>query len=142
MLATSGRPYISPEFPDAVRTEAAGDERVTRKPDDTNAHRAWRDAWNSIIDNPLIQWGLDVHDFEDEGIPPPTRETLSLAGRIAIAMCDDGCPPPTRVVPDAHGGVVFERRQEEVFETIRISSDGRTEYCVFENAQLMYRKSY
>jgi hypothetical protein len=138
MLATKAHPYLSPELPDAVPAEAAGDERVNRKPDDL----ACRQAWNEIIDTRLIEWGLDARDFEDEGIRPPSSTTLSLAGRIAAAMRDKGCSPPTRVVPDTNGGIVFERRQNEVFETIRVSADGDIEQCLFVNGRLLHRESY
>lgn len=49
-------------------------------------------------------------------------------------------PAPTRVVPDAEAGIVFELQRGDLFETVRLSADGSTEYCIFRNARLVESK--
>jgi len=129
------------ELPGTLPTKAAEEEQPLHEPGDRQTRLARRQAWNEIIDKPLIEWGHEAKDFEEEGIPPPSRETLSLAGRLAAAMRDAGLSPPTRVVPDTHGGIVFEHRRDEVFETIRISSDRSIDVCHFVCGRLAHRVS-
>ncbi len=137
MPATKQSPVISAPLANAVPTGADTGSPVTRKADP-----AAREKWQEIIDYILIEWGCDPGQFEDEGIEPPSRRTIQLAINVARSLREAGLAPPIRVVPDAHGGIVFERQEKEVFETFRISADGSLESCLFQNTRLVHRQSW
>jgi hypothetical protein len=63
--------------------------------------------------------------------------TIHLATLLAGALSKFDFPAPTRIVPDAHSGIVFERRDGNAFESIRLSAGGSVEYCFFENSRLV-----
>ena len=72
--------------------------------------------------------------LDEDGIKESSIETIRRAIRVAR-----GLDKPMRVVQDAHGGIVFERRSGNVFESIRVSADS-AERCVFENGRLTSRQ--
>jgi hypothetical protein len=118
----------------AVSTGAVTEARITR-----NYGRGDEalQKWQALIDDQLIEWGRDPSQLEDEDIQPPSKDTIRLAISLARLLSRADCPAPTRVVADAHGGIVFERHERNVFESIRLSDDGSAEYCLFENARLV-----
>ena len=99
-----------------------------------------REVWQSLIDNKLIDWGQNPEQFDEEGIEPPSRQTVWRAIDVAQHLSRTGGPAPDRVVPDAHGGIVFERQEQKVFETIRIQADDQIEYSLFVDSRLMDRE--
>lgn len=101
---------------------------------------AWRVAWERVIDDTLIAWGCDPSHLEDEGIDPPSRETIYRAILLAQAYRDEGRPSPDSVVPDANGGVVFERREGSISEVLHVWEDGTIEYQLFQGSRLMERR--
>jgi hypothetical protein len=101
-------------------------------------HKRVRITWHDIIDR-LIDIGRSVDDFEAEGITPPSRATIARAAKLAAWMRDEGYQPPDRVVPDAGGGVVFERTTSRTYETICVSVDG-IEYCAYVDGRLAKRE--
>lgn len=137
MPATELSALISPRVPDAVSTGAATDARITRsfgREDETIQ------KWQAVIEDRLIEWGRDSSEFEDEGIQPPSMDTIQLAILLAKTLSRANCPAPTRVVPDADAGIVFERHEGGLLESLRLSADGSVEYCRFENARLVDRE--
>lgn len=98
-----------------------------------------REGWQHAIDTCLIEWGRNPSAVQDEGIQPPTANSLSRACELATAMRNAAEPRPLRVVPDGEGGVVFERRAGELFERLEVDSDGKIEYAILKNFQLVYR---
>jgi hypothetical protein len=100
-----------------------------------------REAWQRLIDFTLIEWGRDPGQLDDDGIVPPPMSAIQLAISLAKELSRRGLPAATRVVPDAHGGIVFEREGKDTLETIRISADGDAEYCVFRGSRLDHRES-
>lgn len=103
------------------------------------AFEARKDAWEEVVNRKLLEWGLDPSALEDDGLEAPSRQTISLACRVAVAARDDGWPPPLRVVPTATGGIVFERKQGTIFETVTVFPDGRVEYTRYIDSQLVSR---
>ncbi len=100
---------------------------------------AAHDKWQAMIDYRLDQWESDPSQLDDDEMPSASRDTIRLAIRVAKQLRDNGSPAPTRIVPDAHGGIVFEREAGSVFESIRISAGGSAEYCGFEDCRMVQR---
>jgi hypothetical protein len=94
--------------------------------------------WQEIVEHKLPAWEREPQLLADDGIEPPTKATVLLALRVARSLRKRS-PPPTRVVPDADGGIVFEREDHDVLETVRVNPDGTVEYCRFRNARLLER---
>lgn len=98
------------------------------------------DDWGRIIDNKLIEWGRDPSRLDEEGTVAPTKQTIQFAIALASWLRNQGFPAPTRVVPDAHGGIVFEVQEQNLEETLRLSADLGLEYCAFDNGRLVHRQ--
>jgi hypothetical protein len=136
MLKTSPMPHVSLPMRSAVTT-LVYDAGVRRRPlDDDQA----REGWHHAIEGQLLRWGLNPEELEEEGIEPPSRATLALAIQVAKTMDRSALPEPDRVVPDAHGGIVFESEDGGRVETIRVSPDGSIELCLFEDCRLVRRE--
>jgi hypothetical protein len=101
-----------------------------------------REAWQKLIDDKLIEWGSNPGQLDEERTTTPSRSTIRLATQWASKLSRQGFPAPLRVVPDAHGGIVFERREHDVFETLRFGADQSIEHCVFRNWKLVVRESW
>ena len=104
---------------------------------DSQIRQRWRQAWEDLIDRKLIEWGRDPDQLADDGVEPPSREVVRLA--IAFAKQNQNCQPPQRVVPDANGGIVFERRESDIVEVIHIWDDRQIEYQLFRGHDLVER---
>ena len=139
MPTTNSNPFISASLPEAVTTNVATESPVTR---DYGREDAARDAWQNLIDDQLIEWGRDPSQLDDEGTEAPSKDTIQLAIWLAGTLSQRGLPAPTRIVPDAHGGIVFELEGKNVFESIRISPDANVEYCAFQNCRLVEREPW
>lgn len=98
-----------------------------------------RQAWQQLIDRLSFDWGLNPQQFDDDGVEPPSHETIVRAIRVAQQQEKLGHPPPDSVVPDANGGIVFERREQCVTEILHIWSDGGAEYQQFQGTRLIER---
>lgn len=101
---------------------------------------ASRDTWQKLIDYQLIEWGWNPEQFADEGIDPPTRDTVQLAIGLAESLRDAGLAVPSSVVPDANGGIVFERREKDLAEVFHVWDDGTIEYQCFHGTRLIERR--
>lgn len=99
----------------------------------------FRHAWQQLIDKLWFDWGLNQQQFDDDGIEPPSRETIVRAIQVAQQQEKQGQPLPDSVVPDANGGIVFERREQDVTEVLHIWSDGTAEYQQFHGTRLVER---
>ena len=135
MPATKSSASICPSLPNVVPTNADTESPVTP---DYGREDAVREAWQKLIDHRLIEWGRNPSQIEDEGIEPPTGQTIRLAIELAQALRDAGSPPHS-VVPDPNGGIVFERREKDVSEVFHVWDDGTVEYCGFQGARLVER---
>ena len=139
MPVTKLSPFISAPLLDAVSTSVTTEAPITR---DYGRTDKASEQWQALIDYQLVEWGRDPGQLEDEGIQPPSIETIELAIWLASRLRRADLPPPTRIVPNAHGGIVFERHERNVFESIRLSADGSAEYCAFENSRLVKREPW
>ena len=98
-----------------------------------------REAWDSIIDRYLVEWGRDASALEDEGFIPPGLEVVNLACQVAMEFRDEGLPPPIRVAPDGEGGLAFERVDGKVSESLNIYADQTIELLTFDDCRLSGR---
>jgi hypothetical protein len=100
-----------------------------------------RNGWQDLIDSKLIKWLQDPTQLGDEGSDPPAGKILRLAIDYAEKFRDELLAPPTSVVPDANGGIVFERRQDNISEVFHFWDDGALEYLRFQGTKLVERNS-
>ena len=100
------------------------------------------ESWEKVINEKFIEWGNHPEDFLNEGFIPPSRKTISLAHEYVMKPFRNLHIMPPKVVPDAHGGIVFERRDNGLFESIRVRADGHIEYCRFSNGKLVDRRMW
>src|SRR5205085_2923059 len=126
------RPFMSPEMLNLVGPQRESEQTVTHFPPVT-------EGWDRIIDNKLIEWGRDPSQLDEEGTITPSKGTIQFAIAVARFLRNSGFSTPTRVVPDAHGGIVFEANDGNVFETIRLSENLSFDYCVFQDCRLVAR---
>jgi len=95
-------------------------------------------GWQRVIDE-LIDWASNPEQFADEGIDAPSRETLRLAGKLALELRDNGLPSPDRIVPDPNGGLVFEYDTAQGASEYHIWDDGSIDFCMFDDTRLVSR---
>lgn len=138
MPPTRPMPFISPSIVEAVQTNIDADAPVTC---DFERDDESREKWQNLIDQKLIEWGRDPSQFDDEGVEPPSREIIRLAIELAEHFRDDGLTPPDSVVPDANGGIVFERRESDVSEVVHVWDDGTVDYQRFQGTRLVERRT-
>jgi len=99
-----------------------------------------RAAWEQVIDRKLKDWALDPDQLADDGILPPSAESIAMASQLARLMCNRDSAPPTFVVPDGDGGISFERAHGRIFEKIEIEGSS-VEYLLFEDYRLVHRQT-
>jgi hypothetical protein len=123
-------------LPKAVTTNADYRSVITR---DYGRQDAAHESWD-LIEKQLIEWGCDPSQLDEEGTVAPSPDTIQLAIQVAIELGRQDWAAPTRVVPDAHGGVVFEFQRRFDFESLHIMPDGNIERRLFKNHRLVVRE--
>jgi hypothetical protein len=99
------------------------------------------EEWQEFIEK-LQDGERDPSQLADDGMDAPTHATIARAIALAQAYRDAGLPRPTSIVTDPNRGIVFERRDKEVFEVIHLWHDGSAEYRRFHNARLVERSKF
>jgi hypothetical protein len=99
-----------------------------------------RDQWKSIIDK-LKEWQMDSSCFDDEDYEPPGKDVIAQAIDLANEFRNAKWFPPHSVVPDAGGGIVFERRNGSDSQKIHLWSDGSVEYIEMRNHKVVDRRT-
>lgn len=127
-----------PPLTEAMRTGVDAVPLVAR--DHRNDDVA-REAWQKLIDDRLIKLGSNPSEFDDEDVQPPSAECVRLAIQLAQALQQAGMSPPDSVVRDANGGIVFERRRNDVAEVYHVWDDGAVEYQRFQETHLVERRT-
>ncbi len=139
MSASTGQTYtLTPEPRSTAETAVTTDDALLQP---TTQTQEWKDEWQKVIDDKLIDWGGDSKAVEEEDLIPPTEAAVHLAGRIAITLRDDASLPPKRVVPDGDGGIVFERWEGPRSISIEISNDGTAEIVYIRAGQVEARET-
>ncbi len=128
---------LTDEPPRSVTTGAAEDKTLASPVESSN-----RDAWQTVIDAKLIEWGRDPEQLADEDLIPPTRDSVKKAIRIAQVFRDDNVPPPLAVVPDGDGGIVLERWDDSLTVSIEINAQGATEFVECRQGRVTLREQF
>jgi hypothetical protein len=138
-MLIEARSSILPPVRKAVKTRVD-----TESPAALHAQREerYREAWQNVIDNKLIEWGSDPSQLDEEGTKTPSLETIQLAIQLAKALSRQGCAAPTRIVPDVRGAIVFEIQGKDIFESVHVQPDGNLEHRLFENHRLVHREPW
>ena len=134
-LKVDNNEYLS-ESPNLLSANVDSERPTVRDKDRVDAFRR---GWQQLIDYRLIEWGWSSDLLDDDGVEPPCRETITRAIELAQRFRSEGFPPPDSVVPDANGGIVFERRELDVTEVIHIWGTGDAEYQQFQGTRLVER---
>ena len=134
-VKTQTNEFLSPK-PTALYN---GGESALPTTSDAKGDDKSKQAWHQLIDYRLIEWGCNSDPWNDEGVDPPSPETITRAIELAQRLQAKGLPAPDSVVPDANGGIVFERREQGISEVVHIWSDGSTEYQQFDGTRLVER---
>jgi hypothetical protein len=94
--------------------------------------------WGALLDKTLLAWQRDLNLLadEEEGIEPPSRETVSHTCGIVRSLADRGLPAPTRIVPDADRGIVVKWRTEGGLAALEFSDDGTIEFIVYTDGRV------
>jgi hypothetical protein len=103
------------------------------------ATAVYQAAWQQVIEK-LTKWARSPGEFEDDGLDPPSAETVQRAIDFARAAQEAGYPAPTGVVPDPNGGIIFDRTVEQQSEEYHFWDDGTVDYCRFEGTRLVERR--
>ena len=98
------------------------------------------DQWKRIIDK-LKDWQKDSSGFDDEDYEPPRCDVIAEAIELAIEFRNAKWLPPHSVVPDAGGGIVFERRNGFDSQKIHLWGDGTVEYIETRNHKVVDRRN-
>lgn len=139
MAAIELSEYLMPPANDVVPTQIDAAQSTVYEQETGLENRA---KWEKLIDYTLIEWGRNPDAFEDEGVEPPTAETVSLAFELARRFKQAGLQAPDKVLLDANGGVVFERRGENITEVFYVWDDGSIEYQRFQHTRLVERWAF
>lgn len=134
-ISVSSGEFLS-EVPGSFPTYVGAELPTVRDKDQVEAFRHF---WQQLIDYRLIEWGRDSARFDDEGVDPPSRETITRAINLVKKFQAQGLPAPDSVVPDANGGIVFERREQGITEVLHVWSDGSAEYQQFQGTRMVER---
>jgi hypothetical protein len=133
---------LSESITQKFEKSAADDETLSNSKLEKNRSELEKNriAWQEIIDRKLIDWGRSPGVIDEDGIVSPS--IISVTEAIELVTNNYKCPAPMRVVCNADGGIVFEWRDGQLFETIEIYEDGSKEYCLFDNSRLQHREAF
>jgi|GEM_PF-5979235 len=94
------------------------------------------EGWYAIIDHPLIEWSQRCDDFELEGLVGPSGKAISKAGKLVSYMRSQEWPLPTGIIADGEGGIVFENKQDPIYQRIEIDERGLMMFVTFRDCKL------
>ncbi len=117
----------------AVSTGAASQAELQSYDDPV---REDREGWLRMVDRFLVEWGRDPQALADAGVEPPSGEIIVLAAKWAERAAKFGWAAPTRVVPTGDGGIAFELRSGDLFQSLEILADGRALLTTYIDCRL------
>lgn len=123
-------------LPAAVQTNADASSHAFFE---SEREPGYQRLWDRLIDRTLIEWGSHPEKLSDDDVDPPSAEIIRLAIDWATRCKEVGFPPPDRVVPDANGGIVFQRSENDLSEVFHIWDDRTVEYRRFQGTRLVDR---
>lgn len=138
MTATKAIAFISPSIVEAVQSNITAEAPIACDLEREDRRKNWQD----LIDHKLIEWGRSPDRFVDENVEAPSGTTIRQAIELAEQFRDQGFIPPDSIVPDANGGIVFERRENGESEVFHVWDDGNVEYQRFVGTRLVERWAF
>lgn len=124
---------------ESVRIAITPQSSATAREISPEKRKMFAEGWTNIINEPLIDWGKDPSQLEDEGIEAPSRALITFVSEYAMCLRRFGWPPPLRVVPSGDGGIVFELKSGPYFQSIEFDEDGTIELITFKDSKLVSR---
>ena len=97
-------------------------------------------AWDQVC-RKLRAWEVDPAELDDDGVEPPTADTVRLALTAAGGLRENGVDAPGTVVPNGDGGISFRWRTGETTWTVEIEDDGAIESSLLFNGKLVSQHS-
>lgn len=97
---------------------------------------ARQSKWMDCVET-IRGWTKELPDWDEDEIEVPTKEAMRRAISTALGLCDHGWPEPTRAVPDGEGGVVFEHRDDGLYEALTISESDFAQLDRFVDSRLV-----
>lgn len=122
------------------RVETISPTRVVKEEALASSSRIDKEGWRIVINEPLIDWGRDPSQLEDEGIDAPSKSVIDFANQLALILRDEGSPAPNRVIPSGDGGIVFKWSTGNRLETLEIHADYSIEFIVFHGSEIITRQ--
>jgi hypothetical protein len=101
-----------------------------------------RTIWDRLSDR-LSQWEADPSAVEDDGLPPPSRLSISVAKALMRGLQSAGFPgsgPVLQVVPSVSGGIVIECRSGDEYLAIEVAGAGAIEISIFRKGRLIHHE--
>lgn len=113
--------------PDVFATNSFGDDKQST-------------LWNSIVDKPLVEWGLQPSNEDEDGLISPSGEAIARAAQLVRFMRGSNWPVPTSVLADGEGGIVFERKCDPDYQTVEISDSGQMVLYTYKDCKLIWHE--
>jgi len=95
------------------------------------------EKWNAIVDQPLIDWGLNPSFEDEDGLVMPTGLAVAKASELVTNLRNQGWSLPTGVIPDGEGGIVFENKQDPFYSRLEIDENGLIMLLTFRDCKLL-----
>ncbi len=99
--------------------------------------RSLAEQWNAIVDQPLIDWGLNPSFEDEDGLVMPTGLAVAKASELVTILRNRGWSLPTGVIPDGEGGIAFENKQGSSYQRFEIDENGRIMLLTFRDCKLL-----
>jgi len=95
-------------------------------------------GWDRV-DAQLKSWADDPEALADDGLEPPSLQSLPLIREVSQALRELPVDPPARLVPNCEAGAVFEWKQPPLLWTLEVEQDGALEVTVFRHGRILSR---
>ncbi len=110
--------------PEVLATTASDKEKLSER-------------WNAIVDQPLIEWGQNPSCDDEDGLVMPSGKSIAEACKLVKHMRDQDWPLPTDVIADGEGGIVFENKNDPIYQCVEIDALGQMILFTFKNCKLI-----
>lgn len=93
--------------------------------------------WDEITDHKLIEWAKSPEEFEADGMIGPSNKATQKAFDLLKFMQGYSWPLPTGVLADGDGGIVFENRQNSLYQRVEIDHKGVMTLSTYRGSKLV-----
>jgi hypothetical protein len=100
-----------------------------------------RDAWQEMIDGPLLEIARAPQQFAEDDLTPPSATAIDIAMMIARQLRNGDMDPPRTIVPNGDGGILFEwGRPGDLYLTLEIDEKGPAVYALSRNCTPVFKQ--